>query len=142
MTQPACSENDFLKETFSQEALTIDEKFELLSAYLDDEVTDEERCLVEHWLSSDLHLQRQYQEQLKLRLAMRAAFGKPSFNDTPADTANSSNLSSNRSSLTPARPVDPLSEEPQSLQTLSTVTSFTTVPIDGVSTDRLNKAFS
>jgi hypothetical protein len=141
MTQPARSGDEFSKETFSKEALTYPEKFELLSAYLDDEVTDEERCLVEHWLSSDLHLQQQYQEQLKLRLAMRAAFGKPNLDDAPTDIADTSQLSS----LPSFKPADQISKEPkslqQSLQPLSNVTSLTPVPSDGVPTERLNEAF-
>jgi hypothetical protein len=50
---------------------TDDEKFELLSAYLDDEVSEQERCLVEHWLSADPQLQQHYQAQLRLRQAIR-----------------------------------------------------------------------
>ncbi len=73
MTQHARAEDEFSKETFLEEVFTDAEKFELLSAYLDDEVTEQEQCLVEHWLSSDFQLQQQYQAQLKLRLAMRAA---------------------------------------------------------------------
>jgi anti-sigma factor RsiW len=40
--------------------LTMDERFELLSAYLDDEVTSEERQRVEGWLRKDASLKRQY----------------------------------------------------------------------------------
>ncbi|MGD1867872.1 MAG: anti-sigma factor family protein [Phormidesmis sp.] len=50
---------------------TADEAFELLSAYLDDEVTAEERCLVQHWLASDPEMQSHYQKQLRLRQAMK-----------------------------------------------------------------------
>jgi hypothetical protein len=50
---------------------TDDEKFELLSAYFDDEVSEQERALVEHWLSCDPQLQQHYQAQLKLRQAIR-----------------------------------------------------------------------
>jgi len=50
---------------------SADEAFELLSAYLDDEVTEEERCLVQHWLASDPEMKSHYQKQLKLRQAMR-----------------------------------------------------------------------
>lgn len=40
--------------------LTMDERFELLSAYLDNEVTSEERQRVEVWLRKDASLKRQY----------------------------------------------------------------------------------
>ncbi len=50
---------------------TDQEKFELLSAYLDNEVSESERCLVKYWLSSDLVLRQHYQAQIKLRKAMR-----------------------------------------------------------------------
>lgn len=78
MTQHARSGDEFSQETFSKKAFTDAEKFELLSAYLDDEVTEQERCWVEHWLSSDLQLQEHYQAQLRLRSAMRAVFDEPS----------------------------------------------------------------
>ncbi|MGI8934571.1 MAG: hypothetical protein ACR2FS_10910 [Phormidesmis sp.] len=54
------------------DSLTADEKFDLLSAYLDDEVSEQERCLVEQWLSSDAQIQQQYQAQNKIRRALRA----------------------------------------------------------------------
>jgi len=50
---------------------TADEKFGLLSAFLDDEVSEEERCLVNHWLKSDADLQATYQQQLRLRAALK-----------------------------------------------------------------------
>jgi hypothetical protein len=78
MTQRARSGDEFSQETFSKKAFTDAEKFELLSAYLDDEVTEQERRLVEHWLSSDLQLQKHYQAQLRLHSAMRAVFDEPS----------------------------------------------------------------
>lgn len=53
-------------------SLAADEKFNLLSAYLDDEVSDQERRLVEQWLSSDAQVQQQYQAQNKIRRALRA----------------------------------------------------------------------
>lgn len=43
------------------------ERFELLSAYIDGEVTESEEQLVEQWLSDDVSLRRLYQQQLKLR---------------------------------------------------------------------------
>lgn len=54
--------------------LSEDEKFELLSAYLDDEVSPEERRSVERWLASDTKIQQHYEAQLKLRQAMRSLF--------------------------------------------------------------------
>ena len=40
----------------------LDERFELLSAYLDGEVTTHERLQVETWLASDRAFQHQYQQ--------------------------------------------------------------------------------
>jgi anti-sigma factor RsiW len=42
-------------------------RFELLSAYLDGEVTADERKQVQHWLATDPQVQRQYAKMLKLR---------------------------------------------------------------------------
>lgn len=50
---------------------SADEKFELMSAYLDGEVSDQERRLVEHWLASDPQLPKDYQQQMKLRGAIQ-----------------------------------------------------------------------
>lgn len=43
------------------------ERFELLSAYIDGEVTNTEEQMVEQWLSDDIDFRRLYQQQLKLR---------------------------------------------------------------------------
>jgi anti-sigma factor RsiW len=43
------------------------ERFELLSAYLDNEVSREEKLLVEQWLSTDENFRRLHQQQLRLR---------------------------------------------------------------------------
>lgn len=43
------------------------ERFELLSAYIDGEVTNAEEQMVEQWLSDDVDLRCLYQQQLKLR---------------------------------------------------------------------------
>lgn len=43
------------------------ERFELLSAYIDGEVSESEEQLVELWLSDDVNFRRMYQQQLKLR---------------------------------------------------------------------------
>lgn len=59
---------------FATSNLAENEKFELLSAYLDDEVTAEERALVNHWLASDPEMQKSYQKQLKLKQALKAFF--------------------------------------------------------------------
>ena len=48
-------------------------RFELLSAYIDDEVTPEERQLVAHWLMHDSNTQQMYQRLLRLRQAIRTA---------------------------------------------------------------------
>jgi anti-sigma factor RsiW len=48
------------------------EKFELLSAYLDGEVSPTERKQVEAWLASDAELQRTYQQMLSLQGSLRS----------------------------------------------------------------------
>ena len=52
--------------------MTSDEKFEILSAYLDDEVSQEERRLVEQWIECDPLFRQQYQAQLTLKSAVRS----------------------------------------------------------------------
>ncbi|MEO0645594.1 MAG: hypothetical protein AAFZ17_05475 [Cyanobacteria bacterium J06650_10] len=68
------SEHSSTADSFAASNLAEDKKFELLSAYLDDEVTAEERALVNHWLASDPEMQRSYQKQLKLKQALKAFF--------------------------------------------------------------------
>ncbi|MDX2255782.1 MAG: hypothetical protein NW214_09720 [Pseudanabaenaceae cyanobacterium bins.39] len=52
----------------SSNAMNIpEERFELLSAYIDGEVNNLEEQLVEQWLSEDIEFRRLYQHQLKLR---------------------------------------------------------------------------
>jgi len=46
------------------------ERFELLSAYIDGEVSESEEQLVELWLSDDVNFRRIYQQQLKLRQSL------------------------------------------------------------------------
>lgn len=58
--------------TDSESVGTVDEAFELLSAYLDNEVTEAERCLVQHWLASDPDIKSDYQKQLQLRQALKS----------------------------------------------------------------------
>ncbi|HIK55161.1 MAG TPA: zf-HC2 domain-containing protein [Synechococcales cyanobacterium M55_K2018_004] len=48
------------------------DRFELLSAYLDGEVTPEERRQVDQWLTSDADIQTLYSRLLKLRQGMRS----------------------------------------------------------------------
>jgi tellurite resistance protein len=48
------------------------DRFELLSAYLDGEVTSAERRQVEEWLANDPTIQRLYQRLLKLRQGLRS----------------------------------------------------------------------
>ena len=55
-------------EDYDEEA-----RFELISAYLDDEVTTEERKLVAQWLMDDPSTQQLYQRLLMLRQAIRTA---------------------------------------------------------------------
>jgi anti-sigma factor RsiW len=47
----------------------LDERFELLSAYLDDEVTASERQQVEAWLANDAAFQHQYRQMKKIHQA-------------------------------------------------------------------------
>jgi len=47
----------------------IDERFELLSAYLDGEVTPTERQQVEAWLANDLAFQHQYRQMQQMQHA-------------------------------------------------------------------------
>lgn len=57
-------------------AFTADEdeaRFELLSAYVDDEVSGEERRLVDQWLRDEPAMQQMYQQLLILRQAIRTA---------------------------------------------------------------------
>lgn len=42
------------------------DRFELLSAYVDGEVSPEERALVEHWLATDPEAQRLYRQLVQL----------------------------------------------------------------------------
>jgi hypothetical protein len=49
---------------------TPDERFELLSAYIDGEVTETEEQLVEQWLSDDVDFRLLYQQQMKLRQSL------------------------------------------------------------------------
>jgi Anti sigma-E protein RseA, N-terminal domain len=54
------------------------EKFELLSAYLDGEVSAAERKQVEEWLTSDAELQKTYQQMLALQGGLRSMPASPS----------------------------------------------------------------
>lgn len=53
-------------QIFNNPMTTPEERFELLSAYIDGEVSDIEEQLVEKWLSEDPDFRRLYQQQLKL----------------------------------------------------------------------------
>lgn len=52
-------------------SFTDDEKFELLSAFLDNEVSEDEQRLVQHWLKSDPKIRQTYQQQLQLKAALQ-----------------------------------------------------------------------
>jgi len=52
---------------FEDDMTNPEGRFELLSAYIDGEVTRDEEELVEKWLSDDVNFRRLYQQQLKLR---------------------------------------------------------------------------
>ena len=54
-------------QIFNSSMIIPEERFELLSAYIDCEVTEAEEQLVEQWLSDDVEFRRLYQQQLKLR---------------------------------------------------------------------------
>jgi len=62
---PSCSELDVMKR----------DRFELLSAYLDGEVTPEERSLVQTWLNSDPTTKCLYSRLLALRQGLREESG-------------------------------------------------------------------
>ncbi|MEL6777264.1 MAG: hypothetical protein AAFO06_08415 [Cyanobacteria bacterium J06597_16] len=69
----------------SSQVFSDAEKFQLLSAYLDDEVSEHERHLVAHWLASDAKLKNYYQSQQQLRQAIRSA-GESLFSaEAPSD---------------------------------------------------------
>lgn len=57
------------------ELMSKNRKFELLSAYIDNEVSEEERQEVEGWLNSDPQMRQQYKAQLKLSRAMKSLLG-------------------------------------------------------------------
>ena len=48
------------------------EKFEILSAYLDNEASEENRTLVERWIECDPSFRQQYQAQLQIKAAIRS----------------------------------------------------------------------
>ena len=52
-----------------QSGAVIDERFELLSAYLDGEVTPTERQQVEAWLANDLAFEHQYRQMQQMQHA-------------------------------------------------------------------------
>ncbi len=56
----------------SDSQLNARDRFELLSAYLDGEVTASERKQVEEWLSTDVSVQQLHARLLKLRQAFRS----------------------------------------------------------------------
>ena len=68
----ASSVDSVCNSSCTNDDITGDEKFELLSAYLDDEVTEEERALVNHWLASDPEMKAIYNKQRQLQLAIQA----------------------------------------------------------------------
>jgi anti-sigma factor RsiW len=54
-------------EKLNESMITPNERFDLLSAYIDGEVSETEEQLVETWLSDDPDFRLVYQQQLKLR---------------------------------------------------------------------------
>lgn len=65
------SDQESIEDELSGQTFSQAEKFELLSAYLDDEVSEQEKYLVANWLAYDVQLQKHYQNQLRLRQAIR-----------------------------------------------------------------------
>ena len=63
--------------------LTTEERFELLSAYMDDELSVSERQQVEHWLETDPEMQQRYNALSALSL---------SFQSLPAPETNTDQL--------------------------------------------------
>ena len=57
-------------QIFNSSMIIPEERFELLSAYIDGEVTETDEQLVEQWLSDDVDFRRLYQQQLKLRQSL------------------------------------------------------------------------
>ncbi len=71
-----CSDASLIEASGLRASAAVDDdeaRFELLSAYLDDEVTAEERQLVAQWLMDDSNTQQMYQRLLMLRQAIRTA---------------------------------------------------------------------
>ena len=64
--------------------VTKRDRFELLSAYLDGEVTPEERCMVLNWMNNDPKAKRLYDRLLYLRRGFREGHSSPC---TDADAA-------------------------------------------------------
>ena len=54
-------------QILNKSMISPEERFELLSAYIDCEVTEVEEQLVEQWLSEDVEFRRTYQQQMRLR---------------------------------------------------------------------------
>jgi DNA polymerase III delta prime subunit len=54
-------------QIFDESMMTPDQRFQLLSAYIDGEVSETEEQLVETWLSDDPNFRLLYQQQIKLR---------------------------------------------------------------------------
>jgi anti-sigma factor RsiW len=57
-------------QIFNNSMIISQERFELLSAYIDCEVSEAEEQLVEQWMSDDVDFRRLYQQQLKLRQSL------------------------------------------------------------------------
>jgi anti-sigma factor RsiW len=57
-------------QIFDSSMMIPEERFELLSAYIDGEVTEAEEQLVEQWMSDDADFRHCYHQQLKLRQSL------------------------------------------------------------------------
>jgi anti-sigma factor RsiW len=65
----------------------LDERFELLSAYLDGEVTASERQQVEAWLANDVAFQHQYRQMQQIHQAFPHQMSVPSSQSAQALSA-------------------------------------------------------
>ncbi len=66
---------DAIESDQSWNAATEEERFELLSAYIDHEASDLERRTVEAWLAKDAKARKLYQRLLIIRRAIKASMG-------------------------------------------------------------------
>ncbi|NEQ50462.1 MAG: hypothetical protein F6K11_10060 [Leptolyngbya sp. SIO3F4] len=71
LTQPSPDKGWVHKQIALSETYNEETRFELLSAYIDNEVTPQEKKLVEQWLKDDPSTMQMYRRLLMLRQAIR-----------------------------------------------------------------------